>query len=199
MQPAARDHFLPGGQPPRTGDLFAMANLAKTLKAIASKGRNAFYEGEVAEELVATLNALGGPHDLADFAEYRGNFTTPISGRFRGYDVLECPPNGQGLAALVIARILDGFDLSEGAVSEAQRIHLLAETTKAAYRVRDLLIADPASMTRSVADILSDPNIGRLRDLIGPMPPAPPKPGTARCIAILSISRWSTRIAMSFR
>lgn len=168
LQPAARAHFLPGGQGPSTGDRFAMPNLAQTLRAIARHGRSAFYEGAVAEELVATLNALGGVHDLADFAECRGQFTTPISGRFRGYDVLECPPNGQGLAALVIARILDGFDLSESAVDEAQRIHLLAEATKAAYRVRDLLIADPAHMTRPVEDILSDRFTDGLRAVIRP-------------------------------
>lgn len=168
LQPATEAKFLPGGKAPVTGDRFAMPELAKTLKSIARDGRKAFYEGAVAEELVATLRALGGLHDLADFAEYHGDFTTPISGKFRGRDVLECPPNGQGLAALVIARILDGYDLTDAAVSEAQRIHLLAEATKAAYRVRDLLISDPRTMTRSVDEILSDASIGALRSVIRP-------------------------------
>ncbi len=166
QQPAASAHFLPGGSAPRTGDLFANPALAATLRAIAGKGRDGFYQGAVAAELVAILNALGGVHDEADFADYRGFGTDPISARFRGYDILECPPNGQGLAALVIARILDGFDLGDAAVSEADRVHLLAEATKAAYRVRDLLISDPSAMTRSVAEILGDPYISRLRDLI---------------------------------
>lgn len=159
----AADKFLPGGRSPVTGDLFRNPALAATLRAIARSGRGAFYEGEVADEIVATLRDLGGTHRAEDFADYRGFHTDPISAGFRGYDVLECPPSGQGLAALVIARILDGFDLSDATVSEADRVHLLAEASKAAYRVRDLLISDPASMTRSVEEILSDAFIGTLR------------------------------------
>ena len=161
--PEAAAHFLPNGKPPKTGDRFANPALAATLRAIGQKGRAAFYEGEVAEELVGRLTALGGPHTMDDLAEFRGFSSEPISAKFRGHDVLECPPNGQGLAALVIARILDGFDLSDGAVSEADRVHLLAEATKAGYKVRDILIADPAQMTRSVEEILSHDFIESLR------------------------------------
>jgi gamma-glutamyltranspeptidase/glutathione hydrolase len=159
----ATTQFLPDGTPPVTGDLFRNPALAETLRSIGRSGRDAFYEGAVADEIVTTLRSLGGTLQLEDFAEYRGFHTDPISGRFRDHDVLECPPNGQGLAALVIARILDGFDLSDGAVSEADRVHLLAEAAKAAYRVRDILISDPGHMTRSVEDILSDTVIASLR------------------------------------
>jgi gamma-glutamyltranspeptidase/glutathione hydrolase len=154
---------LPGGAPLQTGDRFANPALAHTLRLIASKGRAGFYEGPVADELVAVLRGLGGAHSAADFAEYRGFEAAPISAEFRGHTIAECPPNGQGLAALVIARILDGFDLSDDAASEADRIHLLAEATKAAYRLRDLLIADPASMSVSVEEILNDAFIDALR------------------------------------
>ncbi len=159
----ATAQFLPGGKPPRTGDLFRNPALAATLRAIGASGRAAFYEGPVADEIVAVLRELGGGHTLSDFADYSGFHTEPIAAQFRGRDVLECPPNGQGLAALVIARILDAYDLSDGAVSEADRVHLLAEASKAAYRLRDLLISDPATMTRSVEDILSDAFIQTLR------------------------------------
>ena len=162
----AAAHYFPHGAAPRTGDRFAMPALAQTLRAIGTRGRAAFYEGTVAEELVSVLRGLGGTHTLDDFANYRHFSAPPISGQFRGRDLLECPPSGQGLAALVIARILDGFDLGDGAVSEADRIHLLAEATKAAYRVRDLLIADAASMTVGVETILSDEYIEGLRALI---------------------------------
>lgn len=162
----AREHFLPGGAAPKTGDRFANPALAQTLRAIAAEGRDAFYTGPVAEELTATLRGLGGTHTLADFADYRGFETTPISGAFRRHDILECPPNGQGLAALVIARILDGFDLSDDSVSEADRVHLLAEATKAAYRLRDTLIADADHMTVGVDEILADSHIERLRRTI---------------------------------
>ena len=164
--PAAREQYLPGGRVPLTGDVFRMPALAQTLRAIGTYGRKAFYEGEVAAELVDILRSLGGAHSLADFAAYHGFWSAPISGKFRGHDLLECPPSGQGLAALVIARILDGFDLSDAHTSEADRIHLLAEATKAAYRVRDLLISDPAHMTVPVETILSDTYIGGLRDVI---------------------------------
>jgi gamma-glutamyltranspeptidase/glutathione hydrolase len=160
---AAAEHFLPGGAPLRTGDRFADPALARTLRLIASKGRAGFYEGPVADELVAVLRGLGGAHRADDFAEYRGFETAPISAAFRGHTLAECPPNGQGLAALVIARILDGFDLGDDAASEADRIHLIAEATKAGYRLRDLLIADPASMSVSVDEILGDGFIDALR------------------------------------
>lgn len=162
----ARAHFVPGGNTPRTGDRFANPALAQTLREIAKHGRNAFYEGPVAEDIVGTLRALGGNHAPEDFSAYHGFETAPISARFRGHDILECPPNGQGLAALVIARILDGFDLSDDAVSEADRVHLLAEASKAAYRLRDALIADPAHMTVSVDALLSESHIAGLRNTI---------------------------------
>lgn len=161
--PPAAAAYLPGGTPPRTGDLFRLPALAQTLRTIGRNGRDGFYSGPVADELVATLKALGGTHQLEDFTSFAGFHTDPISACFRGHDVLECPPNGQGLAALIIARILDGFDLTEDAVSEADRIHLLAEASKAAYKVRDLLIADPAHMSRSVDELLSDDFIDGLR------------------------------------
>lgn len=162
----AREQFSPGGNTPHTGDRFVNPALAQTLRAIATNGRDAFYDGPVADEITATLQALGGSHTIEDFAAYRGFETTPISAAFRGHDILECPPNGQGLAALVIARILDGFELSDSAVSEADRIHLLAEATKAAYRLRDTLIADPAHMTVSVDAILAEGHIAGLRSKI---------------------------------
>lgn len=164
--PPATEQYLPGGAVPSTGDRMAMPALAATLRAVAAHGRAAFYEGAVAEEIVATLRGLGGTHTLADFHDYRGYFTDPISAGFRGRQVYECPPNGQGLAALLIARILDGFDLGDGAVSQADRVHLLAEASKAAYRQRDALIGDPDHMTVSVDTLLSDAFVADLRGRI---------------------------------
>lgn len=163
---AAAKHFLPNGVTPKTGDRMANPALAKTLKAIAKDGRSAFYEGEVAEELVAVLNELGGTHTAQDFADFAGFETSPISAPFRDHVLAECPPNGQGLAALMIARILDGFDLSDDVVSEADRIHLLAEATKAAYRQRDQLVADPDHVTFNINEVLGDAFISDLRGRI---------------------------------
>ncbi|MGE8104494.1 gamma-glutamyltransferase [Allorhizobium sp. NPDC080224] len=161
--PAAVEQFLPNGKAPGIGDRIANPALGKTLQRIAEEGRSAFYEGDVAEDMVSTLRELGGVHTLEDFANHRAFETDPISARYRGYELVECPPNGQGLAALIMARLLDGFDLTSTELSEADRIHLFAEVTKAAYLQRDLYIADPEHMKHSVEDLLSDEFIAALR------------------------------------
>ncbi|MDR3475655.1 MAG: gamma-glutamyltransferase [Devosia sp.] len=160
---AAARQFLPGGRVPQVGERMANPALARTLRAIARSGRAAFYEGEVAADLVATLRALGGIHTEEDFATYRAIDTLPIAAPYRGYELLECPPNGQGLAALIIARILDGFDLADPALSEADRIHLLAEASKAAYAQRNALIADPDHIRFEQDEVLGDAAIASLR------------------------------------
>jgi gamma-glutamyltranspeptidase/glutathione hydrolase len=162
----AAKHYLPGGLAPRVGDRLTHPALGRTLRRIAREGRSAFYEGEVAAELAATLSGLGGFHKGEDFASHAGNYCDPIAAAYGDHEVLECPPNGQGLAALIILRILDGFDLSNPDLSEADRIHLLAEATKAAYRLRDLLIADPDHHPLDIGDILSDESIAKLRTRI---------------------------------
>jgi gamma-glutamyltranspeptidase/glutathione hydrolase len=164
--PASVAQFLPNGQPPKIGQKLDNPALGQTLQRIAQEGRNAFYEGEVAQDMVDTLRALGGVHTLEDFAAYSAFETAPIKASYRGYDLLECPPNGQGLAALIMARILEGFDLASTALSEADRIHLLAEASKAAYRQRDLYISDPATMEYSPEELLSDAFIDAIRSQI---------------------------------
>lgn len=164
--PASAAQFLPGGRAPVTGHRIASPALGATLRRIAAEGRAAFYEGAVADEIVAVLKQLGGLHEAADFASYAGLETAPISVPYRGHRLNECPPNGQGLAALLIARILEGFDLAEGALGEADRIHILAEATKLAYRERDAILADPDAMTVSVEDVLADAAIEAMRGQI---------------------------------
>ncbi|WP_011580848.1 MULTISPECIES: gamma-glutamyltransferase [Chelativorans] len=164
--PASVKQYLPGNKAPAVGDRLNHPALGETLKRIAREGRTAFYEGEVAQDMVSMLQSLGGLHTLEDFASYAAFETAPISASYRGYDLVECPPNGQGLAALVIARILDGFDLAAPDLSEADRIHLFAEATKAAYRLRDIYVADPEYMRHSAEELLSDAFIASLRNKI---------------------------------
>lgn len=152
--------YLPGGKAPSVGDRFSQPALAKTLERIAREGRRAFYEGVVAEEIVAKLKRLGGLHALDDFASYRSVFVDPISAPYAGHEVYECPPNGQGLAALIIMRILDRFDLPN--LSAVDRIHVHAEATKAAYQARDALICDPTASPVPVAELLSEGYIDRI-------------------------------------
>lgn len=164
--PASATQYLPNGAAPEIGDRLDNPALGETLKRIAREGRKAFYEGAVAEDIVATLQSHAGLHTLEDLAQYQAFETTPISASYRGYDLVECPPNGQGLAALIMARILEGFDLASPDLSDADRIHLFAEATKAAYRQRDLYISDPATMQQSVESLLAEPFIAALRDQI---------------------------------
>jgi gamma-glutamyltranspeptidase / glutathione hydrolase len=160
---AAAKMYLPGGKAPSVGDRLRHPALGRMLRRIAREGRKAFYEGEVAEELAFCLAGLGGFHTVADFAAHVSNYCDPISAAYRGYELFECPPNGQGLAALLIVRILEGFDLGSSGLSEADRIHLHAEATKAAYRLRDKLVADPDHHPLDIDALLSDASIARLR------------------------------------
>ncbi|MCF3932655.1 gamma-glutamyltransferase [Acuticoccus sp. M5D2P5] len=173
---ASARQFLPKGRAPVIGETIANPALGSTLREIGRHGASAFYEGPVAEDIVATLGALGGLHTLDDLALTRTTETAPIAAAYRGHTLNECPPNGQGLTALIIARILDGFDLSDA--SEVDRIHLLAEATKLAYRQRDAIVADPDYMGGPAEDALDEAVIATLRQAIdmtraGPIEAAP--------------------------
>jgi gamma-glutamyltranspeptidase / glutathione hydrolase len=129
--------------PPRkAGDVFRHPALAKTLRRIAREGRRAFYEGPVAEEIASRLQELGGHLTAEDISGQKSDYVEPISTSYRGHDIFECPPNGQGLAALMILNTLAGYELSGDKYSEADRVHLLAEATKAAYAARDAYFSD---------------------------------------------------------
>lgn len=158
--------FLPGSRPPEAGDKMRNPPLAATLRRIGREGRKAFYEGAVMQEIVARLKSLGGLHEEEDFAAQRSNWVEPISAPYRGYEVYECPPNGQGMAALMILRTLAGYSLGGDAFSEGDRLHLLAEASKAAYWVRDNFICDPEHVPVDVADFLSEARAERARKTI---------------------------------
>lgn len=132
--PASARLYLPGGTPPSAGDRLARPQLARTLTAIAEHGDRAFYEGEIAADMVATLRGLSGAHSLDDFASHRGAYVQPICTDYRGHRVLQCPPNGQGITALLLLNILSHFDLAALAPDGAARHHLLAEATRAGLR-----------------------------------------------------------------
>jgi len=152
--PHAAAAFLVAGRAPAIGARHANPALGATLRRIARDGRAGFYEGPVAAEIAGRLKELGGLHDEADFARHTTQWCEPISIDYRGYQVFECPPNGQGIVALMILRTLEGYDLA--ALSDADRVHLLAEATKAAYGERDLLIGDPEHGPVDVARLLGE-------------------------------------------
>lgn len=162
----ARAVFLPHDQVPGEGDLHRQPALAETLAKIAAGGRTAFYEGEIAEAMTATLRKAGGCHALEDFAAVRGDYVTPVSTEYRGVRVHQIPPNNQGLTALIMLNILEGFDLRAMAPLSAGRTHLEIEAGRLAFAARNAAISDPASMTTKLAQLLSKEWAGELRSSI---------------------------------
>jgi gamma-glutamyltranspeptidase/glutathione hydrolase len=148
LQGDARKYYLIDDKTPNVGQVFRAPNQAVVLEKIAAQGRDGFYKGEVAEDMVSSLNALGGVHTLEDFANTRCDYTQPISGQYKGYDLVEHPPNGQGATALLMNNILSQFDISALDPFGAQRAHIEAEASKLAYDARNRFLADPDHMTK---------------------------------------------------
>lgn len=157
--------FLPGERAPRIGEVHRQPELALTLKRIAEEGRDAFYKGPVADDMVSYLASLGGLHTLEDFANARGEYVTPVTTDFRGYMIHECPPNGQGIIALLILNILSRFE-AKGNPLSADRLHVEIEATRLAHAARDAWIADPGKADVPVDHLLSDELADRLAGMI---------------------------------
>ena len=166
QDPVTAALFLRDGKAPAAGDRMANPPLAATLRLIGRAGREAFYEGAVMRDIVTRLKSLGGLHEEEDFAAQRAIWVEPITASYRGYDVYECPPNGQGMAALMMLRTLEGYALGGDGFSEADRLHLLAEANKAAYWVRDNFIGDPEQVPVDVAEYLSEARAEKTRRTI---------------------------------
>ena len=153
----ARKFFLVNGAAPKPGQMFRAPGQAAVLRRIAATGRDGFYAGEVAEDMVASLNALGGTHTMADFAAVSCDYTTPISGVYRGIELIEHPPNGQGATAILMLNILDHFDLAAMAPFGAMRAHIEAEAAKLAYDARNRFIAEHSPRLDHLLSALIDP------------------------------------------
>src|SRR5690606_22462470 len=119
-RPATRALLLPDGRPPAEGDRFRNPGLGRTLRLIARHGRAGFYAGPVLDDLLATLRSLGGLHTGDDFAAQTSEYVTPITTDYRGHTVHECPPNGQGLAALMLLNTLAGTPADSGDASDEE-------------------------------------------------------------------------------
>ncbi|MBY0381368.1 MAG: gamma-glutamyltransferase [Xanthobacteraceae bacterium] len=172
---SSRRIFLTGNEAPAVGQLQYQRELAATLEAIGREGPEAFYRGSVAEDIVTYLRSLGGLHSLEDFSEAAGEYVTPIKTDFRGRSVYECPPNGQGIVALMILNILSQFKPKSDPL-DIDNLHIEVEATRLAYAARDQWVADPAMADVPVDYLLSDTFAkmlaGRidLRRAINPLP-----------------------------
>ena len=167
LQGRARDLFLINGQAPKPGQIFRAPGQAEVLRRIAREGRAGFYEGEVAEDLIASLRALGGTHTLDDLAATACDYGDPVSGPYKDIDLLEHPPNGQGATAILMLKILRHFDIAGMDPFGAARAHIEAEAAKLAYDARNRFIADADYMT-ALDHMLSDKTAAALAALIDP-------------------------------
>ena len=197
--PGAARHYLFDGAAAREGDVIRFPTLAKTLKTIAAKGARAFYEGEIADDMTATLAARGSFLTVEDFSRHYGNAVTPISSNYRGLDLIELPPNGQGLTALVMLNILENFDLKALDPNGPDRFHLVLEAARLAFAVRDTHVADAGHMRVAVADLIDKTFAKKLAARIDlkkrAQLPAAPTPGS-NTIYLTVVDR--DRMAVSF-
>jgi len=154
-QPGYQDTYMPGGVRPQVGDVFKNPALAESFRQVAAKGRDGYYRGTMAANLVKFLQAQGGAHTLEDFAEFEPEWVEPISTTYRGWDVFELPPNGQGVAALSMLNIMENFPLKDYGHNSAAALHVMIEAKKLAYADMARYVGDPRFTPVPVRQMLS--------------------------------------------
>ena len=177
------DTFTKSGRAPQAGEIFALPDHAKTLELIAKTGAAAFYSGELSEKIEAFAKKTGGFITSADLEAHSATWVEPISTNYRGYDVWEIPPNGQGIAALAALNILEGFDLARHPRDSTNSYHLQLEAMKLAFMDARAYVADTDRIEVPVAGMLSKDYAAKRRALISdlalePTPGQPPRGGT---------------------
>ncbi|MDX1332504.1 MAG: gamma-glutamyltransferase [Robiginitalea sp.] len=167
-QPGFRETYMPNGAIPKKGAIFKNPDLAGTYEKIAQGGRDAFYKGEIARVIDRYMKKHGGFLSYEDLAAHTSTWVTPVSVNYRGYDVWELPPNGQGTAALQMLNILEGFDIAAMGFGSPEYLHVLTEAKKLAYEDRAKFYADPDFNNIPLAELLSKEYAGERRALIDP-------------------------------
>lgn len=160
--------FMPGGKTPAKGEIFKNPRLAATLELIATKGRDAFYKGEIARKITRYMQENGGFLTMRDFEEHSSEWVNPVSVNYRGYDVWELPPNGQGIAALQMLNIMENYDIRHMGFGSAEYIHLFTEAKKLAFEDRARYYADPAFSKIPLERLLSKEYARERAALINP-------------------------------
>ncbi len=167
-QPGFADVFMPDGRAPKHGEIFRNPGLADTLEKVAGGGADAFYRGEIARVIDQQMQDIGGFLRYEDLAAHRSEWVEPVSVNYRGYDLWELPPNGQGIAALQILQLLKPFDLRGLGFGSAEHLHLLIEAKKLAFEDRAKFYADPDFYDVPLESLLSDSYAKLRRTLIDP-------------------------------
>lgn len=178
-EPTLARIFLPDGRAPSVGERHRQPELGRTLQAIADGGRDAFYTGEIARDMVDYLRDLGGLHTMEDFANVRGDYVDPISAEFRGMRVWECAPNGQGIIALLLLNIMSEIETGDSPIT-VKRMHAEIEAARLAYAARNLYLADPTFAEVDVEALLSPHYAAKLRSAIDPARACDPMPKPER-------------------
>ncbi len=166
---SAAKTFLPDERAPKCGEIFSNNDLARSLRAIADYGPDAFYKGEIAEKITSTGNRLGGYLSMRDLSEHESAWVEPVCTRYRRYEVCQLPPNTQGLAVLQMLRVLDDFDLSSMGHNSVNYLHHLIEAKKLAYEDRARTYADPDFYDPPIEALLSDEYTESQRQRIDPL------------------------------
>src|SRR5438034_2649190 len=156
------------GRTPAKGDIFKNPALARSLRLIGAQGRDAYYKGEIADKIDAFMQANGGYLRKADFEKHTSTWVDPVSVNYRGYDIFELPPNGQGIAALQMLNVLEGFDLRAMGFNSAAALHAMIEAKKIAWADRAKYYADPAFSKVPLTGLLSKTYAVERRKLIDP-------------------------------
>ncbi|HRF83270.1 MAG TPA: gamma-glutamyltransferase [Pseudoxanthomonas sp.] len=164
--PGFKEQFTIDGRAPRKGEMWRNPNLADTLQKIADGGRDAFYKGEIAHTVDAYFKANGGYLSYEDLAAHHGEWVEPVSTNYRGVDVWELPPNSQGIAALQMLNVLEGYDFSKIAFGSPEHVHLFVEAKKLAFADRARFYADPAFQPAPVAKLVSKEYAAQRRKLV---------------------------------
>jgi gamma-glutamyltranspeptidase/glutathione hydrolase len=168
LHPDAAKTYLPNGKAPRVGELFKNPYLARTYAEIAQHGRDAFYNGTIAQQIVAFSDKNGGLFGLKDFADHTSTWVDPVSTSYRGYDIWEIPPPGQGISVLQMLNILEGFDLKSMGPLSADYWHLFLEAKKLAYADRARYYTDPEFAKVPTSELISKSYGIERRKLIDP-------------------------------
>ena len=158
--------YLKDGRAPEPGEIFLQPDLSNTFKKIAEGGRDVFYRGEIAEAIVACSEENGGLIAMPDLNDHTSTWVTPISTNYRGYDIYECPPNGQGLIALLALNILEAYDLKSMGHNSPEYLHLLIEAIKLGFADSRRYVADPDFVNIPLKGLLSKSYAEQRRKLI---------------------------------